>query len=281
MSADNGPGNVSASAYGVDPADITRASRVVALAVYAALGALDPDMDGDLDLDRFEPSEDNDNDMDSTCPACGAVVDEGDSFCAECGAPIESVSSADGNPVTEEVKEGEMPNEQGGAPQETELTDREKALIASATEAATAKVYESLGRNPDGTEKPVEESEELKAARRLVEEADARKSGTTAPVTETAPAPTTPVGFDPAAFMEELTTKVIPTVTESVKKDLIEEIRAVGPQRKGHVPRSVLEQAPEDVYGGDPGESGENLRGKSLRELEAAADAAFTPLLSA
>jgi hypothetical protein len=274
MSADSGPGSVNVSTYGVDAADIGKAAQIVAMAALAAIGQLDPDMDGDLDLDRF----DTDDEDTTNCPNCGNEVDDEDQFCAACGTSI--VAGEDGpggDTATETEEEGSMPTDKtgDGAPAQEGLSDEMKAVIKEAAEAQVKEILTSKGLNEDGTPK---ESDELLAARKLVAEADAGKTAP-APAAAAAATETAPVPFDPTKFMED----VKGVVEEASKAAAILAIREAGPTRKGMVSRSVLEQEPEDVYGGDPGNRGRNLRpdkGVSIRDLEKLADQTFIPVIA-
>jgi hypothetical protein len=272
MSLDNGPGSVSVSTYGQDPADLHKVTAIVAMAALAALYQLDPDMDGDLDLDRFDTGESDDDTMDD-CPQCGQANPDGTQYCPACGTSLtESDAGPSGATETRRARMGEDKTKGGtGSANESELTDREKFLIAEATKAT----YESLGRNADGTEKPVEESDELKAARLLIAEAD--KTGTATTTTTTTVEEAAP--FDPAKFAADLTV----SITESLKADLIKEVResAAGPRRHGRISREVLEQEPETVYGKDPGERGEELRTASTKDLNDLANKAFGDMIDA
>jgi len=72
LNASNGPINLCLSCYGMDPADLDLILRAAADAACKALAALDPDMDGDIDVDGAG-SEDTDHDggAGETAPADG------------------------------------------------------------------------------------------------------------------------------------------------------------------------------------------------------------------
>jgi hypothetical protein len=67
VSASNGPVNLCLSSYRCDPADLDVILRAAADAACKALAALDPDMDGDIDL-RGAPGSDTDHDGGESWP---------------------------------------------------------------------------------------------------------------------------------------------------------------------------------------------------------------------
>jgi DNA-binding protein YbaB len=66
--ASNGPLSISMSSWCVDPADLDLILRAVAAAAADALKAIDPDMDGDMDIPGAD-SEDTDHDGGESAPA--------------------------------------------------------------------------------------------------------------------------------------------------------------------------------------------------------------------
>jgi hypothetical protein len=68
ITASNGPVNLNLSSYCMDPADLDVILRAAADAACAALKALDPDMDGDIDLPGVGPDTDPDHDAPESAP---------------------------------------------------------------------------------------------------------------------------------------------------------------------------------------------------------------------
>lgn len=93
ITAGNGPVSLSLSSYCMDPADLDVILRAAAGAACKALAALDPDMDGDIDLPGVGDGSDPDHDAPESAPA----------------APV-AEAGADPDPATEAgQQEGEEP----------------------------------------------------------------------------------------------------------------------------------------------------------------------------
>lgn len=289
MSMDNGPGSVNISTYGVDPKDLDKAGAVVAMAALAALAQLDPDMDGDLDLDRFDDPNEDDDDMEGVqCGSCNADVPTGSLYCPQCGQPIAvtETSSATGE------KGATMPestNKPGAAANESvtlskdELKSTVDEAVKSALEAAGVKPTEVIEESEDLKKaRELLESADVAAARKLIEEAEGKPSEKPAPKPVSTDASETAgiTADDVAAAVEAALTKQNEAF-ESTLTDLRKDIGRSG-TRRGLITKAIEEQSEEEIYGEEgPGDHGLNLRGKSLTDLTSIADAAMAPLLGA
>lgn len=145
VTACNGPVSLSLSCYSMDPADLEACLTAAAKGASSALAALDPDMDGDIDVPGHGPGDTDDDGGHEAGPEPeDAAVEDAPA------APAEQTSeAAEGpgeTPATEREpdKETEAPvtteattNPGGSAPSATTESqeDRERRLIAEALEA--------------------------------------------------------------------------------------------------------------------------------------------------
>lgn len=273
----NGQGTVRVSAYVNDPEQLQAVGRRVAAAAMAGLIALDPDNDGDVDIDGTESSDDDV----PTCTECAADLPDEAQECAECGAAVQTESatpSAPDNPGGSPV--GTTPDNGGtteSAPATVTLDQAKEIVAAAVTEALAA-----VGVKPA-------EPEGVRAAREAYEAALA-EAGLPAPVaapvsTPAAPAPAAPAATEAApvgamtaeqfeAFLAEHDKKVI----EGFRAEYVNDVRASGLQRRGLVAES---ESTEQLYGVAEDQVGSTLRSASPEQLADAADKAFVPLLAA
>jgi hypothetical protein len=262
---DNGPADMRVSAYVDDPSNLQAVTQRVALAALSALQALDPDNDGDIDL-----GESDDDAMESApCPGCGADIPFGALYCPSCGQPVPQAESAPaGSTLTESESTVTTSTETTGAATESTLSFTQTQLDeAVATQVAAA--LEAAGVKPTEV---VEESADLVAARKLIAEADAG--------TETTPV--APVVAEATTFTAEQVKTMVTEAAETAAKSATEaaldlarkEIQEAGPRRRGLIPKSIMEQSPEEIYGDTP------MAAASTQELERLTDVAMMPLIS-
>jgi hypothetical protein len=196
ITASNGPTNVSVSGYGLEPAELAAILTAACTGANAALAALDPDMDGDIDVPGA-PDADTDHDMgkggkgetapeDETVTETTEPADAGDESPADAGTETGSEDPA----MAEETTTGT-----GGATPTL-------AQVTEAIGAAMALAFETRDKAKADAEREAREAQERESA-----EKEARKTalaealaelgivpaaqGTPAPVaetTETAPA---------------------------------------------------------------------------------------------
>lgn len=230
-----------------------------------------------LDTDAIEATGDVDNDDEmSECGSCGADVPDGAQYCPACGTPISQTESA---PAGTDKEGANMPTDAEKTGEATESTVQTFTLeqVKEIAKQSATEALEAAGVKPAEV---IEESEEVKAARALIAEAD--KGKTEPVVAATAPAPVVteaaPAGLtleSVTALMEERE-KALTEQFEAQRDKDRKEIQEAGPRRKGFVPKSILEQSPEEIYGQDA-----DLSKASIQDLEKATDAAFYPLISA
>jgi hypothetical protein len=137
MSIDNGPGDIRVAGWISDPGELDALAGRISLAAMAALHALDPDGDGDID------GLDDDDPVDNLCAACDAELPADASFCPECGIAVPDTNES--LPAT--GKEGLVPDDKtktgtagdGVAESTTKLAAEDlKAIAAAVLEAQTA-----------------------------------------------------------------------------------------------------------------------------------------------
>lgn len=238
----------------------TNLERSIGMQVTLALAEADPA--------ALEAADDDDQMDDSgSCPGCGADVTADANFCPACGTPIPQGESAP------EQKGAVMPEatatDQGAATEDAPVT---QSALAEAVKAAVEQTLEAVKAAGEVAET---ESPELIAARALIAEADAGKTTVDAAapaVTEAAP-----------AFSKEDVEKLVTEATEAASKATLEAVRAevketvqMSGRRNGLVSKSILEQAPEELYGENP-----DLSKMSMAELANVTDKVVAPLIGA
>lgn len=266
---DNGPADLRVSAYVDDPAKLQAVTQKVAMAAMAALYSLDPDNDGDIDL----PGGDSDDDV-MPCPSCSADCPIGAFFCPTCGQAIPTAESA---PTEKEPIVG-TESQTTGAANESTLSITQTQLDEAVAAGAKA-ALEAAGVKPT---EAVEESEAVKAARKLIAETDGAAGNgteTTTATTATTEAvesamPKTKAELD--ALITEAATAGATAATEAIRSDVVKQIRESGPQRRGFVSKDILEQDATEVYG-----EGADLSKMSTGDLEKLTDKVVSPLIGA
>jgi hypothetical protein len=257
---DNGPADLRVSAYVDDPSKLQAVTQKVAIAAMAALYSLDPDNDGDIDL----PGGDTDDGV--PCPSCNADMPVGALFCPTCGQavpPAESAPAGSSQP-TEEAHVAESTETEGAATESTlSIT---QAQLDEAVAAGAKAALEAAGVKP--TEE-VNESEAVKAARKLIAETDGAETEAETPA--------------PAGFTKEQVTEMVTEAAKEAAKSATEaaldvarkEIQEAGPRRRGFVPQSILEESADDLYGADS-----DLTKLSKGDLEKLAETVAYPLIA-
>jgi hypothetical protein len=182
VSATNGPTNISICSYRLDPAELQVILRAAVEAACAALKELDPDMDGDIDVDGAPNADTDDSESDEDEP----TEETGTEPAASPEAPAEASPAAG----TQENKEGSvMPETNEAAGQTTAAPSFTQADV----DAAIARGIQAA-----------EDARRARKAARRGTQAPA-ESAPAAPVAESAPvtpaAPAAPVA--PAAAVSE------------------------------------------------------------------------------
>lgn len=277
---DNGPGTVRVSAFTNEPEQLKQLGRRAAIAALAAISALDPDQDGDIDL------ADDTGDDTPECPSCHADLPPGAVFCPLCGQPIPQTESAPADPDKKEAPVGTETNP-GAATESVTLTKAElDAKINEAAKAAAREALEAAGIKPQA-----EESAEVKDARAKIAEANKVLEAAGLPLVGDAPAssapapgataPGTPATEAPesdelakmhAAFEAKL--KEQAEAFEAKLGDARSEIARTG-LRRGFPSKDALEAMEAAHNGPKP------LWESGRPAFEKAADAAFTPFIGA
>lgn len=268
--ASNGPVRVEVSSYCVDPADLDLVLRAAVDGACLALAAIDPDMDGDMDVPGAD-AEDTDGDA----AAGTALADNGDgvdSIVTRIMAAIRGESAETPEDVLAEFRQDrEAVNEtapeedpapdpaaadrEGSeAPVTETTTTTEAAATAPASSLSTADVDAAVARALAAAKA---DRKAAKAAKRKPAE-----SAPAAPVTETAQAPAEDViarmvreGVAAALAAEGLTETVDQKVTRLVREGVTaakQELTAQGrgPGRKGLAPAGAVTEA---AAGSEPG----------------------------
>lgn len=256
VSLSNGPLNISVSSYCVDPADLDLIGRAAMAAACDALKAIDPDMDGDMDVPGAD-AEDTDGDMGGgdddrmESAAAPAQLAEADSAptavvaeVATEAAPAQAEGTedpdADAAPATEPAPEAVADDNTETEPVVTEPT----TPAVESTPAATAPAA------PGGITLTTEQFQMLLAAVQPAPAAAAPvESAPTAPVAETpaAPAPV-PAPAVPAVQATETQEQMIARmVREGITTGIQSLVESGGlkAQRKGLVGRPVTETGAE------------------------------------
>lgn len=167
--ATNGPVTIDLSSYCMDPADLDVILRAAADAACKALQALDPDMDGDIDVPGA-PSADTDHDMPGESAPAGGVTETAPADPAGDTGPAEAGHREDEEAPVAETTE----NKAAGTQPAAALTAGQIAeLAAQAATAAVSKAFETRDAAAKAQEKAAR-----KAAKKAAKEA--RKAGSAA-----------------------------------------------------------------------------------------------------
>jgi hypothetical protein len=165
--ASNGPVDICLSSYSVDPEDLDVILRAAADAACKALAALDPDMDGDVDVPGVGDGSDTDDDApgesapDHTDPAAGpaaATTETEDPAMAETTTPAETAAPAvDSKALAEAVsaalaeQERQRLERKAAKRAAREKAEAEAARTAQETAAAQAAANAALGQGIPAT----------------------------------------------------------------------------------------------------------------------------------
>jgi hypothetical protein len=170
ISASNGPVSMSLSSYSMDPADLDVILRAAADAACQALAALDPDMDGDVDVPGAGDNSDTDGDAGRESAEDPELTEA-----TGPGQPAGARETTNGTeaPVTTEATTtpgGSAPSASTPAPAAAE-TAPAPAAAAEDADARTARIVaealKAAGVTPPAP--PVEETEEQRVARLVAE----------------------------------------------------------------------------------------------------------------
>jgi len=196
VSASNGPVNLSLSSYCMDPADLDVIIRAAADAACKALAALDPDMDGDVDVPGVGDGSDTDHDSGHESAEDPELTEA-----TGPGQPADARETTNGTeaPVTTEA----TTTQGGSAPSTTTAPAATGASAPAATETAPAATETQEQREKRliaealkaaGVTPPVEETQEQREQRLIAEALKAAGVSQAAPAAQpTPPAPATPV----------------------------------------------------------------------------------------
>lgn len=263
VSASNGPVNLTLCSYGMDPEDLDKILRAAADAACKALAALDPDMDGDVDVPGVGSGSDPDNDapgesaLDHTDPAAG---------------PAAATTETEGPVMTETTTP---------AAGSTPATDQNAALAEAVTAALAAQ--EDARRARKAAKREAREKAETEAAR-IAQESAALGQG----IPATAGASATETEDQRRARLRALVDEQFATAAkaeglaaektdEQLVAEMIEErmvplrqarAEGAGVQRKGLAPLEAIADGPG---------TGKLLEKASNEELSHLAAAAFGP----
>lgn len=263
--ASNGPVDICLSSYSMDPEDLDVILRAAADAACKALAALDPDMDGDVDLPGVSSATDPDGDA------------PGESAPDEAPPTDPAASEAAATTETEDPAMGETTN-----PAESAAPAPDSTAIAEAVKAAL-EAQETARQARKAAKRAARDSATAEAAR-IAQESAALGTGT--PATAGATASETPEQRTARlkALVDEqfaAAAKAEGLVTEKTDEDLVREMieerlvplrqaraEAGGVQRKGIAALESLAESPQ---------IGKQLQEASNEDLKYMAGAAFGP----
>lgn len=247
ISLSNGPLNISVSSYCVDPADLDLIGRAAMGAACDALKAIDPDMDGDMDVPGAD-AEDTDDDMGENTPAA-APLSESDlhTQSAQPDSPAAAtIEFATGGlipgPVVEtNPEDSAAPAADDAPPAAPEPaadphTETEEPAVSEPTTPAV-EATPAAATAPAGVTFSPEQFQQLLAAMRPAPAAPA-EAAPAAPVAEATPAAPPAVAETDDQRIARLVAEQVAAVKTALIQDFVEEGR--GPVRKGLV-RPVTE----------------------------------------
>lgn len=171
ISATNGPTDISICSYNLDPAELQVILRAAVEAGCAALKVLDPDMDGDVDVDGA-PNADTDNSQAGESDEDDPAEETGPEPAASPEAPAEASPAA-----------GNRENEEGSVMPET---NEAAGQTTAAPTYSQADLDAAIARG-------IEQAEIARRARKAAKRGTApAEAAPAAPVTETAATPAAP-----------------------------------------------------------------------------------------
>ena len=180
VSVSNGPADISASAYGNDPADLKQVVSRLADAVLAALDAVDPDGDGDIDL-----PDDADGGAGWTSSESGSPDDDAMETASDSAAPATGDASTEKEAIVAETNSTETPADFAGVTKAASPHGGTPAVTETVTETVAAEeTSEAPARN--FTDADLAALAELIKPEAPVATTESTDSTTTGEVTETA-----------------------------------------------------------------------------------------------
>jgi hypothetical protein len=260
--ASNGPVSIDLSSYCMDPADLDVILRAAAGAACDALAALDPDMDGDVDVAGVGRNSDPGGDAPETAPDDDPVTEAADETPAEAGQLEEEEP-----PMTETATVTPAAEAAPAAPTADVIAEAVRIALAEAEAARTARKADKKAKAAKAEQKAAEQAPAVPAAvtetgdqriARLVEERSAARIA--------AEVPQVPV---PVAETEEA--RIARMVEERViaaKQELM--ATGGGPSRKGLVDEHTAHvggEAPVNSHGLPAGWPDKELHTYSPDEL--------------
>jgi hypothetical protein len=263
--ASNGPTNICIDGYGLDPAELDVILQAAVSGAVAALAALDPDMDGDIDV-AGAPNADGDDDFGTL--GTESAPDEDD--------PADAGETDEADPA----ESGEVPAPQAAAGETTEgdpvMAESTSAAAETAPAAATSYTQADL-------DAAVERGIAAERARRKAAKANRKPTETApaAPVTEAAPAAPVAEAEDAmiARLVEAKLAAQFPQETAEARLERIVSERfdaavaqriqsgQVDPSRKGLVVKEAVDTELDPVYG-TPTSWGKPLHKMSQEEFD-------------
>ena len=259
LNATNGPVSVTVSSYCVDPADLELVLHAAVDGAAKALAAIDPDMDGDMDVPGAT-AEDSDDDMESA-PTGDTLVE------AEPGPET---------PAAEAVEDHEDPAPEAAADHPTEKEEPAMAEPTTAVEATTAATDTPPQQAPEISDAAMDKlADRIGGA--LAAALGALVPKTPAVAAETAPAPATveetaPPPSAPAETVTETDNdriqRLVAEGIEQARTRIVQEMVEAGngPTRKGLVSPVNEHTAPAATEGWPEGWPTENGSPKPLHK---------------
>lgn len=230
VNLDNGPAEIRVAGYMSDPSDLAAVGARLAAGALAALAAIDPDNDGDIDL----PGDDDGIDV---CPNCAVDLDDDANFCPNCGTAIQAESaptSASSVGETQTTKETPVGTETNTAETDTKLAEWNALSDADKT-AVAAFVAASAESAPEAGQ--LSEADRTAIAAKIVEQLGVKPAAADESKPEgstTNGAATTPVAS------EEVIKAAVKEETDKLRKEIVE---TYGPRRRGVVVSEGIEPA--------------------------------------
>jgi hypothetical protein len=175
LNASNGPVSLNLSSYGMDPAELDVILRAAADAACKALATLDPDMDGDIDVDGA-PNADTDSDAGESDDPDGEPAESADPSPAEAPAPEPAAGTTENEEVPAMAETNEAAGTSTAAPALTQ-SDVDRAV-------ATALAADREARRARKAAKNAKPAESAPAPAAPVAESGTAAAAPT-PVTET------------------------------------------------------------------------------------------------
>lgn len=238
ISLSNGPINLTISSYCVDPADLDLIGRAAMGAACDALKAIDPDMDGDMDVPGAD-AEDTDDDMGETdenrsesTPQAQLAEGEHAAVVAE-ASPASPPGEAEG---TQDPGTDPAPTTEPAPELVAEIHTEGEPVVTEPTTPAVENTPAATAPAPAGVTLTNEQFQML-LARVAAPAAPTESAPAPAVVETTPPAPAPPVETEEQRI-DRLVAEKVAAVKTALIQDFVEEGR--GPVRKGLV-RPVTE----------------------------------------